>query len=284
MKTPTSKLLAVILLLGGGACASTLHAQTSFALPFSLTQSSPATAFSIDTNGTLIESGPTNTSATLTLSGNPQMVWFPAKIAFRVGAFSGSQTQASIGPYSFATGTSTASGFSAVALGGANASGVSAVSMGSGTMASGYVSTALGGASTASGEYSLAEGYSSVASGMGSTAMGSYVTASGFGSTATGSSTTASGADSTATGQYTTANSQSAFVAGQYNVGLSSTGATPSATSWVATDPLVEFGNGSGTGSTPKSDAVVVYKNGNMTVQGVVTVAAGGDIPMYTGN
>lgn len=39
-----------------------------------------------------------------------------------------------------------------------------------------------------------------------------------------------------------------------------------------------------GTSSTAKTDALVVYKNGNVAAQGVITAAAGGDIPMYTGN
>jgi hypothetical protein len=31
------------------------------------------------------------------------------------------------------------------------------------------------------------------------------------------------------------------------------------------------------------SDALVVYKNGNATLSGTLTVAPGGDIPMFTG-
>ena len=50
---------------------------------------------------------------------------------------------------------------------------------------------------------------------------------------------------------------------------------------WVASDPLFEVGNGT---YQARSDALVVYKNGNAAFQGVVTVAPGGDIPMYTGN
>ena len=284
MKTHTSKLLGVILFFGGTACTSTLRAQTSFALPYSLTQSSPATAFSINTAGTLTESGPLNSSATLTLSGNPQMVWFPAFAAFRAGVFSSSQTQTSIGQYSLAFGQSnTASGQYSVAFGlESTASGQYSFVTGFSSSASGSYATAMGVFCSASGSNSLAVGGGAQAWGGCSIALGAGQATNAY-AVAAGYCATASGQASTATGTWTTANSLDSFAGGQYNVGLSSTGATPSAASWVATDPLFELGNGTGSGSTPKSDALVVYKNGAATFQGVVTVAAGGDIPMYTG-
>ena len=62
----------------------------------------------------------------------------------------------------------------------------------------------------------------------------------------------------------------------------------------MATDPLFEVGNGSGSrfdnppignpDATGPSDALVVYKNGNAVLQGTLQVAPGGDIPMYSGN
>ena len=290
--TYSYKLLGVILFVGGAAYASTLHAQNTFALPFSLKQSSPATAFSIDTNGTLIASGPLNPSVTLTLSNSPQMVWFPALGAFRVGAFSDSQS--TIGQYSVAFGLdSTVSGPYSAAFGLYNTvNSQCSAAFGWGNTASGYASFAAGYMCNSLGDGSVALGNSS-ATGLGAVAMG-QASASGTASvgmglgTASGTASvgmelgTASGDAATAMGYYSQANSYAAVAAGQYNVGLSSTGATPNATSWVATDPLLEVGNG--TSSSAKADALVIYKNGTATFQGVVTVAAGGDIPMYTGN
>lgn len=89
-----------------------------------------------------------------------------------------------------------------------------------------------------------------------------------------GSDTFATGSYTTAYGANTSAQSYFSFVLGTYNVGGGSK------TTWVATDPIFEIGNG--TSSTP-SDAMVVYKNGNAILQGVLQVAPGGDIPMYTG-
>ena len=293
MHTPTYKLFGFVVFFGATVGAARLQAQNTFALPFSLTQSSPATAFKIDSFGTFSEAGPLSSSATFSFTGNPQMVWMPALGAFRAGAFSG--TQSTVGQYSVAFGqSSVASGYSSVAMGGATASGSSAIALSGGSAsgsnavsmsggnASGSGSVALVGGAMATGQVSFAVGFGSTASGMASAALGQFTLASNNMSTALGYYTIASGEYSTSTGSYTTANSLGSFAIGQYNVGLSSTGATPNATSWVATDPLLELGNG--TSSSAKSDAVVVYKNGNMTVKGVVTVAAGGDIPMYTGN
>lgn len=166
--------------------------------------------------------------------------------------------------------------------------------------------TATGGASLASGSYSTASGYSSTAVGVGATAIG-------FGSTSMGYNTTASGYYSTAMGYYTSASAYDSFVMGTCNVGLNASGGTASATSWVATDPLFEVGNGgNGYGgcnpaASGPSDALVVYKNGNAVVQGnvttggsisttgitstgaisaggVITAQPGGDIPTFTGN
>jgi hypothetical protein len=190
---------------------------------------------------------------------------------------------------------STASGSNSAAFSGATAGGVNSFAVGVASTA-GICATAIGFAAVATGGYSTAIGQNADATNNGSIAIGTGTNASGSNAMATGSSTTASGGYSTAIGSSTTAsafystsagystiaNSYDAFVAGQYNTGLSSSGATPNAGTWVATDPLLEVGNG--TGSSAKSDALVVYKNGNAAFQGVVTVAAGGDIPMYTGN
>jgi hypothetical protein len=130
------------------------------------------------------------------------------------------------------------------------------------TSSTGIASTSMGSNSSASGNYSTAMGQGSTATGSYSTAMGGY--------------STADGSYSTASGFYTQAQALESFVVGSMNIG----GGNP--TNWIPTDPLFEIGNG--TSSTGQSDALVVYKNGNAAFQGAVSVAPGGDIPMYTGN
>jgi hypothetical protein len=90
------------------------------------------------------------------------------------------------------------------------------------------------------GGYSVATGLSTIASGTISTALGAETTASGSISTAMGFSTTAS--------------SYLVTAIGRLNVGGGN------ATSWVATDPLFEIGNG--TSTTSRSNAFTVLKNG----------------------
>jgi hypothetical protein len=101
------------------------------------------------------------------------------------------------------------------------------------------------------GVYSTALGYGTTASADHSTALGVSTTASGIGSTAMGGSTSAKSFIETALGRYNT----------DY---------TPaSATTWVADDRLFVIGNG--TSDSARSDALIVYKNGNATLLGALT-------------
>jgi len=104
---------------------------------------------------------------------------------------------------------------------------------------------------------------SGTATGVSAISLGSGTNASGNYSTAMGQGTTASGDFSAALGVSSSASSYAEVAMGQFNVG----GANP--TVWVATDPLLELGNG--TSSTSRSDAFVVYKNGNVTISGNMT-------------
>jgi hypothetical protein len=121
-----------------------------------------------------------------------------------------------------------------------------------------------------------------VASGTNSFAI-DYGDASGWGAFALGSSALATANYALALTPNVTAGSYSSLVFGQYNLNQNTTGGTPSLTAWVATDPIFEIGNGT---STTASDALVVYKNGNATVQGTLGVhtelrtAPGGDLSM----
>ncbi len=139
-----------------------------------------------------------------------------------------------------------------------------------------YCSTTIGQNNSATAAWSAAfGGYGNTASNLFATAMGAATVASGMGSTSLCRYTIASGDYSAAFNFSTTAQSYVSATFGQFKLGGGN------ATTWVSTDPLFEIGNG--TSATAKSDALVVYKNGNVAVQGKITIAPGGDIPMYTG-
>jgi hypothetical protein len=193
--------------------------------------------------------------------GNEQSGSATAGAAFAEAASSAS------GYYSVAMGQSSASGYASTALGQAHAGGYASTALGGGTTVIGsYYSTAMGqataignwstamGGATADGDYSTAMGYGSIANGNNSTAMGQ---------------STANGQDATAMGYAATAQAFGELAVGQYNVGKNFAGGNANATSWQATDPLFELGDGTSTNAT--SDALVVYKNGNVTAQGTIT-------------
>jgi len=268
MHTRTLKTLALALTFWLALHCSTLRAQLL------ATTSNSVASFGVDSNGLLFATGTIGTGS-LSLSGaGTRMFWYPKQAAFRAGNVSGTLwDSANIGAYSVAFGHSTkASGQYSFAMGSLSvASGDGSLAVGINAVASGFASSSLGGYSTASGDYSTALG-AGTASGPSSTASG-YSLASGSASFTSGYGTTASGDCSTASGLYTTASSYASTAFGTFNVG----GGNPS--TYVSTDPLLELGNG--TDATHKSDALIVYKNGNAIFQGVVSVAPSGDIPMF---
>ena len=105
-----------------------------------------------------------------------------------------------------------------------------------------------------------------------STAMGYQTTASGSYSTAMGISTTASGYASTAMGRGTNADCHAQTTIGQYSDNSSWTSCPTS--SAADNSPLFVIGNG--TGTSARSNALVVYDNGTTTLSGELMV--GGDI------
>ena len=129
---------------------------------------------------------------------------------------------------------------------------------------------------TAPGAYSLVSGYSNTASGDQSAAIG------GHGNSATGTNALVTGYNNTAAGTYSaaiggqsiTAPSRSQVTHGEFSY----IPASPSAGSWVTTDPLFVIGNG--TGDTSRSNAVTVLKNGNF---GVGATAPGALLTVSTG-
>lgn len=207
-----------------------------------------------------------------------RMLWYPAKAAFRAGSVDWTQWDDSkIGKYSAALGYSTtASGLYSTAFGSyTGAFGNWSTAMGCNSAATGSSSMAMGSAVSASGTYSTGMGYFTVASGYCSTSFGFSNVASGESSTAMGYASCASGDYSTSMGYDTTADSYASTVIGRLNIGGGSAG------EWIPTDPLFEIGNGIANYENDEpliipSNALTVYKNGNMEVQG--TLKVGGSI------
>jgi len=170
----------------------------------------------------------------------------------------GYRTQAN-GQHSFAIGQSS------------KASGENSHAIGYFSEAEGWHTTAIGYESIARGDYSFAVGYKANAGGWASTAMGDSSNATGDYSTTTGYHTTASGYYATAMGHNTISPSFAETAIGAYNTDY--TIATDGDTQWNAADRLFVIGNGTGTGS--KSDAMIVYKNGNMDVNGDLDINDG---------
>ncbi len=143
------------------------------------------------------------------------------------------------------------------------ASSANAVSMGYKTEAAGSRSLAIGDNTSATAGNAVATGAKTTASGEHSTAMGGRTTASGFASIAMGQQAKAQGTASTAMGRFTTAKSRASVAIGRWNT------VSGDETSWVSTDPLLVAGNGGG--SNDRSNALLLQKNGEMTIAGNLT-------------
>jgi hypothetical protein len=297
MNIPILKPLGLLLII---TALNSLQAQTVSAPPLTISNTGTgAVDFEYRSTGVLIARGGTGAILSSDNQSGPQFLWYPAKAAFLEGNFN-SMVDANIGTYSTALGGtasgsnslsqgySVASGPNSVALINSTASGWLSFASGYACNATGQMSTAMGYDSSAAygstgiGILSLATGYDCTALG-GGTSTGAFSVAIGIGTTAIsnsslamGNGTVSGGDNTTAMGSYTTATSYDSFAIGTYNV------AGGNWQTWVATDPLFEIGNG--TSSSAKSDAFVVYKNGNAALKGSLTVVASGDIPMYTGN
>lgn len=117
------------------------------------------------------------------------------------------------------------------------------------TRASGRGSAALGQGTAAMGEQSVAGGY--------------LTTAEGLRAVAFGDNTTALGTFSTALGLNTTAQASASLALGRWNV----VRGTPD--TWRGSDPLLVAGNGSGPSN--RSNALLLRKNGDLTIAGTLT-------------
>jgi hypothetical protein len=265
-----TKAIRLFLFISSIVSSSWLAAQT-VTIPFTFSGTSPV-AFQMDSYGNLSSLG-TFGIGTFSLTGaGTRMFWYSGKAAFRGGHLDNRDAHywddSNIGDYSFAFGQDVeATGLASVALGGGGATGSESVTMFG--EAEGDHSVALEGGES-DGVSSVAIGYA-FAEGDYSFAEGVYTFAYGASSIAYGDDVSAIGNSSTAFGFSTLATSYNSFVIGENNVG----GGNP--TSWVTTDPLFEIGNGT---ESTTSDALVVYKNGNMQAQGTIRCSPGGDISM----
>jgi hypothetical protein len=192
-----------------------------------------------------------------------------------------SSSKGATGTFSLAMGSSTtASGVTATAMG-ANtiASGNSSTAMGDNSTASGVASTAMGNNNIASGDYSTALGNYTIASSILSTSMGfstaataQYATAMGHSTAATGSISTAMGSSTVASGEISTAmgNGSKAKSFSETASGLFNTDYTPnSTTSFNASDRA--FGVGIGSNTNNRKDGLIVYKDGTLAFDKLIT-------------
>lgn len=163
--------------------------------------------------------------------------------------------------------SNTASGTNATAMGFLTiASGAYSTATGRSTSATGDNATAMGAATTASADYATAMGRQTTASGAQSTAMGWQTEAAGARSTAMGGRSIASGNFSTSMGRNSTSESYGQTTLGTYNVPT-----TPNSTSdFDGLDRLLVVGNGV---QGAASDALVILKNGNATLNGTLTAS-----------
>jgi hypothetical protein len=192
------------------------------------------------------------------------MLWYKQKNAFRVGFINIASDQ-DVGQASFASGSKTkAAGDYSTALG-RETQAISDCSFATGvrTIADGLYGTAMGYESRAQGTLATAFGDVCLASGNKSVAMGYGNVASGYASLALGAITISSGQYSTATGSFTTAQSYNSFVLGRYNI------IQGNSSEWNPADPLFVVGNGSG--SSSRSNAFEIKKNGKVYIPSLYT-------------
>ncbi len=269
----------------------------------------PRATFEVATtsNGEFIVSGTESTTTGVDLSAGSWLRYLPAIGVFRAGAVTGTQwSNANTGGYSAAFGKdNTASGDYSFAAGrGNSATNTYATVFGRSNTASAISSLVAGSYNTSIGAYSLVVGdhnnTSGTGSGNGSIVGGSYnegqadytftignnntnngansilygdncsIGTSGFGQgSIVGGSNSLSNADYSAVfGLGNVSQSFASLVIGQYSNSPSSY----SHNSWVSSEPVFVIGNG--TSSSSRNNAAVIYKDGNMSIEGTYTQGA----------
>ncbi len=186
-----------------------------------------------------------------------------------------------IGEYSSATGIyNDATGEASIAMGfSTKATGDYSIALGQNNLASGYGAFAVGNYNIASGLSAVALGAGSIASGDYSTTLGRTNVASGRGAIASGNGSAARSDYSMAMGYQTIAKGFASTVIGLYNDSLLLTNIN----AFLPAVPLFIIGNGD---NSTRSNAMVVYKNGNTVLNGNLKInngnAAVGKVLMAT--
>ena len=174
-------------------------------------------------------------------------------------AFGYSNVSSSFGTTAFGT-RNTASAPQATVFGASNiASGFWSTAFGRHNISSANRSLAFGLENTASGGNAVAFGFQNVASNENTTAFGERNKAEGSRALAFGLGNTASGNDAVAFGENNVASSVNETVFGRYAAIMTSS----STNQWVATDPVLQIGNGN---DQARSNALTVLKNGNIGI------------------
>ncbi|MBR5642809.1 MAG: tail fiber domain-containing protein [Salinivirgaceae bacterium] len=185
----------------------------------------------------------------ITINNESQLSWYPAKNIFKNGDIE----------------SSTASFFGSGSPTNNDSLGVGSFRAGYQCIASGDYSQAMGYMSRAEGNMSFAVGHYAYAAGSVSFAFGKKTTAKGESSYAIGHMSSAEGHYSFALGEKLTAYSKNETVIGVRNTEYAPIGTELN--SWNPSDRLFVIGNG----ETGNSDALIVYKSGDMTVNGTIT-------------
>lgn len=220
----------------------------------------PRTRFELATTASeeFLVSGTTSSNTGVDLSAGAWMRFLPAKGVFRAGAVTGSQwANANTGDYSAAFGLDN------------TASGAYSFASGRNNTASGIYSFASGRNNTAAAAYSFAMGYSNSIDGSANGAFvignSNSVDVNGAGAFVTGTNTQGRANYASVFGVGNTATSYAEMVIGRYNNSPSSY----SVNSWNATEPVFVIGNGSD--ASNKNNALVIYKNGNISTEGTLS-------------
>lgn len=213
--------------------------------------------------------GSTNTDSLDGTTDDTRMFFDLTTASFRVGEANGSQWDAvNRGNGSMAMGSNTiASGnFSFAAGDGTSALGARSIAMGRNSTAGASRSIAMGASSYTGAAHAIAIGELDTALGSNSIAMGRYAYAETDFSVAIGEDVRAEGLESYAIGRELIAESMGEIVLGYRNDTL---GSGFSAGGRTATDRLLVIGNS--TNTITRSNALVMLKNGNTTLNGELT-------------
>ncbi len=200
-----------------------------------------------------------------TITSGTRMMWMPQKSAFRVGTTTGSEwLPGNIGTWSFGAGLNAlASGDHSTAIGTTQyAGGAYSVALGSFSEALGDYSLALGYDATTIDQYGIAMGKSCAALNFSTLAMGYESQASAFHSIAIGLQNKATGDYSVSLGTGLVSKAFSSIAIGRYNDSIASSNNTLLFNS----NPIFYIGNGNN--NNDRSNAVVVYKSGNIDMNG----------------